>query len=398
MGELISRTLIETARARFLLPFLEPYRGYCEAHGVSLDPHAARTDERGWLASVHRLLNDTSDDDRPKPLSPSVAAIVRMADFDGTERLYDALTKDETRVRMPERVTHLELALWAYEHHPVRFERAARRKQADARQNFWEYLPKQRKALIGADSNDAKTALAALLADHHDNLGQTRYAAIDVSTERPYETRILWGHGRAARTQAIITDNVQRDHLRFTPDRWDMTVIDHATGRLAVNAETERQRGFLREVLGRVFFADPSHFERTSIYTGRPLLERGRAALSTLGIPALREVRLRSVTIEFDDDPIAETYASRGSECVFETREKRLREASTRAGARVSSMKFAIYYAHGGRDRPLEIVIPNHVVVFDRRVAEQPIREFLVTRGFADYGDDDRGGWTLAAA
>lgn len=390
MGELFPRAMIESVRPEYVYEFLEPYRDYCMSRGLAVDLESWKSDERGFVERVYRFLNEM-DAARPRGLVAASDAIVHVADDDGHDHVHAALAEHGAMPSLPPLLTRTELALWAYERFPDAFADAARRKQRVSKQSLWEFLPADRRPLLGATSTERQAALNERLAARHGKLGHTRYARIDV-VETPFETKIFWLHGRTAQTQGIIQpDEAQRTMQRVVRDRCDTTVIDRLTGTVAITALNPAQVGFLRETLGDVFFGNIEHYKETSIFTGAPLLERGQRALSVEGLPALERVEVRALTLWWDESG-REHYMS--DSCVFDTHVRRMREAQRTPETVVLGMRLALRYPGDPRERTVQISMPNHITV-DRRVAARSLRTFLVTRGFANYGEGND--WRLAA-
>jgi len=381
MGELFPRAMIESVRPEFLLEFLEPFRTYCESRGLSLDLELAKRDEDAFVERVYQFFNE-ADAARPAGLIAATDAIVHVAEDDGHDHVHAALGAGGAMPSIPPRLTQTELALWTYERFPDAFASAARRKQRVSKQSLWEFLPSDSRPLVDATSAERQAALNDRLRQRHGQLGHTRYADVRVS-ESAHEIRIFWFHGRPAQTQGIIQRNEERELQRVVRERCDVTLVDRLTGRLAVSAINPSQISFLRDTLGEVFFGNADHYNRRDIYTGERLLDQGKRALSVQGIPALRRVELRAITLWFDQRG-RENYES--DTCLFDTNPRRMIEAKATPETLVLKMKLAVLYASRNHERTIEISIPNHILV-DRRVAEGSLREFLVLRGFARYAD-----------
>jgi hypothetical protein len=392
MGEQFPRMMIESVRREFFVEFLEPWRAHCAARGLGSD-HLRALARDEFVERLYRLFNEP-DPERPANLVAAIDAIVHLSEDDRNDHVQASLTKHapETEpVQIPPGLTTTELALWAYERYPRAFANAVRRKQRASKQPFHEYLPRDRRSLMEHATEERRQALRDRLRVRHGALGHTKYAGVRFY-DNDFETRIFWIHGRSAEAQGIIEDDEKRALQHVIRERCDLTIIDRLTGRLSVNALNPAQVWFLRDALGDVFFGDGAHYHRNDIYSGAPLIEQGQRALSVDGIRALQRVQLRSLTIgerEGDD----ETWRSKS--CLFLTRPSRMRELQLMPGVTVLRMRLAVQYAACDREKTVEITMPNHIEV-DRRVGEPSLREFLVTRGFADYGDGFDN-WRLAA-
>jgi hypothetical protein len=390
MGEAVPRAMIESVRPEFFIEFLESFRASCAAHGVSLDRDEARKDPDAFYEAVYRFFNEPSAA-KPPALGAALEAIVHLAEDDAHESLRASLTKFGVSLSGFAEMTPPELALHAYEKHANAFACAIERKRASAKQRLWEYIPRDRRALGSPSSAETKTALLTRLRHRHGELGHTYYAGIKV-TETADETRIFWFHGRGAQARPVIRSDNERELQRMVYERCDVTTVDRVTGRLSISAINPAQVDFLRQTLGAVFFADANHYAAAEIYTGAPLLERGRASLSVEGLPALRRVALRALSLDWEGP---ETYVSPGrNTCLFDTKPARMREAQRAASAMVTTMKLLFEFTNG-RQKTLEIVIPNRMNI-ERSMFELPTRGFLTLRGFAvgGHGLDD---WRLAA-
>ncbi|MGZ5968940.1 MAG: hypothetical protein ACXWP4_14810 [Polyangiales bacterium] len=386
MGELFPRALIESVRPQFLVEFLSPFHTYCESRGLALD--AVRADSPEWLDELYRFFN-VPDRRRPVALRAAVEAIVHLSDDEGQEDVHGAIA--DLGASPPEHLTVTELAFWMYERHPHAFEDACRQKQRSAKQRYREFLPLDRRPLLDASSTEARMDLLHKLSKRHGALGHSHYADVRI-TEDDDEVRIFWIHGRGMQSLGVIRSDDEREVQRLVRDRCDLTFVDRLSGRLSVSALNQDQVFFLKNALGEVFFQNAKHFQRAEIYTGAPLLERGKRSLSVDGIEGLRRIELRAATL-YQPDRGRTTYESR--RCLFDTHADEMALARATTDAFVLKMKLAILYGADAHERTIEIAMPN-ALQFDRSIAERSLRHFLVTRGFANYGDG-HGDWRLAA-
>ncbi len=378
MGELFPRALLESAEGVFVCEFLETFSDYCARRGLVLDPAAP-----GWLDRVYRFLNE-ADAQRPAALRAALDLVAFLADEDGHRRLLSLMVEKGDLAGLPPRITPLELSLWAFEHKPDIFAEGARRKQADAKDNFWEFLP-QRRVDLRALSLETRDRMRQRMAEHHAVHGHTGYAELDV-IEQPHETRLLWSRGRPTRSHGVINLNEQREQLRYVPERHDLATIDRATGRLSLAVDGKPHLEFMRRMLGEELFGDPEHFSITTIYESAPLVARGPSSISVRGIAGLRKVRLRRLTLVQPTGRLRTFSSTHG--CVFDEDARDIASFARTPGTRVTEMRFALLYGHSPRERMLEVRPPNHII-FDRQVAEPVVREFLTRRGLAHYGADE---------
>jgi len=381
MGELFPKTLVETAERTYWFTFLSDHRAYAEGAGFSFDESS---DHEAFVDMAYAFLNDP-DEDRPTSLRAALGAIAHLADDDGYRRIVSGLRAIKSA--LPWAMTPLEAALWTYEHaHPV-FQEALRLQHSDKKDHFYEYLPQARRALVGARTADVRALLEQRMSVHHRDHGHSGCVDLDVRV-LGHETRLLWSRGKAPRQHGIITLKEQRSRTRYIPERYDLAVIDHATGRLALSIEGDDHRAFARELLGEVLFNDRAHFiECSDIYTGTPILERGAAALSVHGLPGLRSVKLRKLRLELPgrgrhifEDP-QDIFDWRGEDA------EDFRRVTCRSGVQVTELKLALVYGPSvdARVRTIEIFPPDRIR-FDRAVDEPVVRELLVARCFANYG------------
>lgn len=142
-----------------------------------------------------------------------------------------------------------------------------------------------------------------------------------------------------------------------------------------------------------MLFGEEDHYARTLIYSARPLLHRGAAALSCDGITGLRSVRLTRLKFLTDATrsrhPHCDTWESTDLSARLEDPQS---VAALRASPAIVEMTFAVQLAAVRGFRAVSVHMPNRFD-FDPRVDDAPVREFLQARGFADYG----AGWSLAA-
>jgi len=369
MGELFPRAVVDSASAELFVEFLKTHQRYCNDAG--LDLATAPTS-----AELHRFLN-ASDPRRPVALRAALEQVAFVGDEDGRGRLVSLLAATAPSDVL--RYTAMELSLHAYEHTHAIFQRVARTKRCDAKDNFWEFLPTAPRPLVGACAPEVQKVLRARMAEHHRGYGHSGYAELDV-VEATHETRFLWSRGKATRAHGIINASERREVIRYTPERHDLAVIDHATGKLALSVDGRPHLEAVRRLLGDVFFDDAEHFSETGIYTGAPLLRLGEGALSPRGVRGLSQVRLRRLRLVHGDGR-ARTFEHPDSVFPTETTDI-LNFAASGDRPIVTEMRFSLTYDGAVRDRTLEIKPPNHIL-FDRQVAETVVREFLGARGFA---------------
>lgn len=365
--------LIEGVRPGYFIGLLQGFPSYCATRALELDESRAYEDLGGWIRRLHRVIN-APDPERPSALRVALRRVAHMSDREGHERLIGALQaeRDALDAVLGERLTPLELALWAHKAQPAAFDHASRCKQLELTDSFWEFMPSARKPLA-AGRPGTVTMLATRIADRYSSRGQADFGEIGIEPTKK-TTRLLLMHGRASR--ALLT-----------PERCDVALIDHRSGRLGLHVEDPYSADFFRRLLGEALYDNADHFNRCDIYSGRPLLEQGTASLSVAGIPVLQRVDLRGLRIEFARGG-GRTFDSES--CVFDHDADAIRDAAREPGAHVTEMKFAVVQAKDQRERILEIAGTNWIRM-TKTIADTAVREFLVLRGFADYGTE----WSL---
>lgn len=383
MGELIPKALITSARPEYWIPFLTTHAAYCKRNGLSLDERVARADRDGWYRTLQRIVRG-DDPARPERLRAAARRVAHLADEGGRDRLAATLRRHDLGGELTsDRRSDLELALAVYERHPTLFEEAARFKQAAAKDNFWEYLPRRASRGGSPPSPTATEALRAAMSEYHFGYGHSAYCQLDVEDDER-ELRFMFSRGNAHRSHGIINREEEREQSDYTPEACDLAVLDRVTGRLSLSIGKLPHVEFTRRLFGRVLYGDESYFSVSAIYTGAPLVERGAAALSPRGIPGLREVILRKLTLRHEDG--GHCMLGHDESSVFPCYQRAF-EMLTQEGHVVTHMKFDLRYADSSRFRPLEIHTPNHII-FDRHNADAIVREYLVARGFASFGPD----------
>jgi hypothetical protein len=130
--------------------------------------------------------------------------------------------------------------------------------------------------------------------------------------------------------------------------------------------------------MGRVFYGNEDHFVPRPIYSGAPLVEDGRRALSTDGVPGLERVVLREVKVAADDrfhNRVQWTSTDAGSQL-----EEPFGQELLAMGV-VKSFKLDLYSR--GRRQPTSVVVsPPRDVDYDRRFCGDMVNEFLKARRF----------------
>ncbi len=154
MGELFPRAVVDSASAALFVEFLKTHQRYCNDAG--LDLAATPTS-----AELHRFLN-ASNPRRPVALRATLEQVAFVGDEDGRGRLVSLLAATVPSDVL--RLTAMELSLYAYEHTHAIFQRVARTKRCDAKDNFWEFLPMAPRPLVGACAPELQKVLRARMA------------------------------------------------------------------------------------------------------------------------------------------------------------------------------------------------------------------------------------------
>ena len=373
-AQLVSLALLEATQPCLLVRFLRPFEAYLATRGINLECVA---DHAHVLAALYGVLTAV-DRDMPVALQQALVDVAELATDAAHEHVLTIARNQQLGLfGVTARTTPEDLAFQVYLDHPELFRSAHARTQSTEVRRFIEFVARDVMRLEGATLTARRVQLGGLIGAYFRERNRTGYCDLRVS-ETDVETTFVVIHGRPPRNHGAIENDDRRTRVAYVPDKHDTLVVDHRTGRLAVNAQYEPEQEFYRAAMGRVFWGDDEHFISKPVFTGEPLRLEWHAALGTHGVPGVREVVLREVKLDAPD--------VNGLYLTLKANDLRTLLASDTGRGMLKLgqvVGFTLALVLAGRPRPLqvEVRVPRHLS-FDRRVGGDVVREYLLAAGF----------------
>ncbi|MFH0903369.1 MAG: hypothetical protein V2A73_22300 [Pseudomonadota bacterium] len=381
LKDIVRLSLLERVSPDYLVRFLRLYQDYLGTKDVLLDD--VEVNER-WIGHLYGVLT-ACDPAMPAGLQQALLDVAELASDDAHEQLLELAGERQLslfRTDDCQRLSPYDLAFKVYLEQRDLFGAAHARALVREARRFVEFLAPRPGCLKGAISEGKRAILCSRLGRWFAERNCTSFCDVRID-ERCGEVTFLVIHGRAPRSTSIIQNESERSRLSFVPDGQDTVIFDTATGRLSVEARWPVEQDVYRRLVGEVFFDDGTHFATHELYSGEPLVEDGREALSVSGIPGLVGVTLKKVEVHPPLDQ-SERFVWSGVDLGSKlgTEEARF----VLAGRVVSYLKLSLALRGHPRQIPVEIRPPNKVT-YDRRVGEVVVREFLLARRFMRLPD-----------
>jgi hypothetical protein len=372
-AQLVSLALLEATHPPLLVRFLRPFEAYLAARAVDLESVAG---DANGLVALYAVLTAV-DRAMPVALQQALVDVAELATDAAHEHVLGMVRSAQLGLfETSARTTREDLAFQVYLDHPELFRSAHARTQSTEVRRFVEFVARDPTPIEGATLTARRLQLGGLISAYFRERNRTGYCDLRVS-ETDLETTFVVIHGRPPRNHGAIESDECRTRVAYVPDKHDTLVIDHRTGRLAVNAQYPREQDFYRSAIGRVFWNDAEHFGAEPVFTGEPLRFEGREALGTHGVPGVRDVVLRELKLSARDDTgLALTLKARDLQVLLASDTGR---AILELGD-VVGFKLALVLAGKTRPVQVEVEVPNHLS-FDRRVSGEIVREYLLEAG-----------------
>ena len=371
---LVRLSLLERVTPELLVRFLRPFGDYLAARAVQLD---GVEHDHAWVGGLHDVLIAV-DPEMPGKLQQALLDVADIASDQGHETAVNLAGERQLNLfSTGGNISAEDLAFRLYVEHADLFAASHARIQSQEARRFVDFFPARHQPLEGAHAESKRVLLVNQLRRWFAGRNRSEFADVRVS-ETDDEIGFIVIHGRPPRNLSVITSPFSRDRVSIVPDKQDTVVFEKATGRLSINAQFPAEHDFYRLAVGKVFFGRDDHFEPHEVLDCSPLVDDLQAALSTEGLPALREVALREITLEATDAP-RDTLVWRANDL----RDVLLAELPDllRRDRKVRKAKLALFPAGERRAKLVEIVPPNKLT-YDRRTHEAAVREFLFARGF----------------
>ncbi len=367
---LVRLSLLDRVDPALLLRFLSPHAAYLRGRGVSLNV----TPDQEWIGHLFDVLTSV-DAEMPGALSRALLEVADVANAEGQEAVLQLAGQRQLTLFEGRPLSAEDTAFSVYLEQAELFRDSQSRMKSQEARNFVDFMGRPGCVLEKVDSR--RHTMVTLLRDWFDQRNRTDHVEIRVE-QNALETTFVVIHGQTPRSFGVILDRDRRERTNLIPDRVDVLIVHHETGRLSVNAQYPNEQDHYRKLMGVVFFEDMSFFKATEVITGAPLLEDPASALSHHGFPEIRDVRLRLAVLTSVEDPgrqqwykdadLLEAMLS-GPPCFFPEE------------AVVTRLELEIDLRHRKRPLIVKASTPNKLE-YDRRVYDDLVREFLLVRGF----------------
>ena len=372
--DLIRLPVLESASRDRLRSLLEPHAEYLGLRGVCLDEADY---EPTWLRQLDQVLN-RADPSMPAALENAMLDIAELANDAGHERLLEVGVERQLSL-FAERdlLSPTDLAIKAYLEHREIFDASLARVAALEVRRFVEFSSPTVEPLVPFDADAARSELADRCSRWFATRNRTGFCEVYVDQG---DDQITWQvvHGQPPRTLGIVTDHQARDRRTLVPTRHDFLVLDRRRGVLAVHAQFPIEEQFYRRAIGAVYFGGDEHFSVRPLYTGQPIVDEGPGALGIQGVPGLAYAELRELTVA-SSDRRGGVVRWTGDNLTMLLNTAWARELLSLG--RICHIKLGLRLDHRARPLTVEVHPPNRIT-FDRRVAPDVVREFLLLRGF----------------
>lgn len=376
LRDIVHPRLIDLAPEEALRDFLKPHEKYLACRGIFLEGTEMN---HAWKASLHRMLVQF-DPDMPGDLQQGFIDIADVVN----ERAHD-LSVDLARVRQIKLPfdgstpsTPVDIIAYAFRLYLTNrklFDDTVARQQATRMERFAEFYPRTNRPLLLDDFRLER--FRKHFSDFFADRNRTPFCDLHVvAVGQEVQFHVI--HGRPPRSQIIIKNGEHRTRHTFVPEKRDLLIYDHTSGRLAVSAQHPIEQEQYREYFGRIFFGAPGHFLDSVDITVAPLRDRGRAALSAEGIPGLKRVQLREISVRFRERPSLD-ITWRDSDLGELLDEDRMHDLLD--SGEVASLRFD-FTLEGQKRIPKVLLLPPNKLIYDRRLGAFQAREFLLRQGF----------------
>ena len=278
-----------------LLRFLTPHAAYLRGRGGSLNV----APDQEWIGRLFNVLTSV-DVQVPGSLSRAFLEVADVANAEGHEAVLQLAGQRQLTLFDGQPLSAEDTAFSVYLEQAELYTDSQSRMKSQETRNFVDFMG--RPGCVLEKVGPRKHTMVTLLRDWFDQRNRTDHVEIRVE-QNALETTFVVIHGQTPRSMGIILDRDRRERTNLIPDRADVLIVHHETGRLSVNAQYPNEQDHCRKLIGVVFFEDMSFFKATEVNTGAPLLEDQASALSHRGFPEIRGVRLRLAVLTSVDDP-----------------------------------------------------------------------------------------------
>jgi hypothetical protein len=361
-----------------LMPLLKPHAAFFKRHGLDLFREASAD---LWRISVHEAIRSRPDD-LPKALEEALIDVIELSNREAHELFLEAVRKGHLDLGpAPERLTAEEVALRAYLTHRELFEVTRTRLHTRKPKRFLEFFDLERTPLHQHVTPERIDAFRKEVSRWWKERRRHPYTEVH-TLDSDEEFSFFIVHGDLRKSQAVVEEKTERaDSIRFVPTRHDVLHFHKATGRLAVNTQYRQDIDAYRELVGRMFLGDSERYRECTLYTGAPLLREGAKALSTEGVPKLKSVTLRELSMSSKQSERKDLKVTLKDSDLAPVLEKAIRQAEDLELDRVDQLKLSMRFEGARADLSVVLEPPNKLT-FDRRARVKEVLAWLKSRGF----------------
>jgi hypothetical protein len=363
-------------RAHWML-LLKPHADFFEKRGFKLKSPAPETT---WLEDVRDLIVKY-EAELPVALAEALSYLVPISNEEAHNQFLGLVKKHGLSIPRVADLTDAEMAVVFYVQHIELFMGVYTHEHTSKPTNFCEYFDPLAKPFETLVTPENLSKLSAMLGKHFELRKWTPYNKIS-STMSGQEMSLLVVHGHVTRSMGVIDpETLKNVQIRVRPSKHDVIHWEKGTGRLSINTAHREDGERIRQLLGFVFFNDANHFSAKAGYTGAPLFEDGKAALSTEGIPELESVKLiacklgnitnhKKRKLSFEDEDLTDLLPY-------------ITEVATRADTRRFEMVRLSVKVKGEAKATTVTFHSTNKIHVTRRAGLEAIYKFLKLRGFS---------------
>ncbi len=372
-------------KPRFLAPLLAGHAEFFARHGVDV---AALTNDDSCARLLLAALT-TPDENMPGTLLRDLYVLDELADEDGHQRIFDEAGRRGIDLgQIPDDVSAGDFAVLVLLQHPHLIRVCHEKMVVRQVKRYYEYRSQDDRRFAMGDVEAGLGMIRATLGPWFAERKRTSTCEL-FTYEEGGEIRVLLTHGGLFRSDGSITSHLELSRLGWRPQKHDSVIYDTGSGILRIHASYEPERNAYREAFGSALAGSAAFFVDAAPYSLESL--RSTGGVLTL-VDGLDSARLTEVLVEMDGtdcrqiqlkgDDLAESIAACG-------------EVVVPPGEIVRAC-FALGYRSGGRDRKLEIRLPN-VAEYDRDRDGNVTEAFLRANSFLVTSHADADGLVDAA-
>ncbi|MCC6678134.1 MAG: hypothetical protein IT436_13415 [Phycisphaerales bacterium] len=361
-----------------LLTFLRPYADFFRSRGVKL-PEASNANETDLDRLAEVMMTPSAD--TPADLVNALHHITELATTEAADVLMRAARDEGISIESPSDASAADIALQMWMADPDLVCRKHAEHQTERRQTFAAFFATGAVEPRWRPKRQFLSRFTKAASEWFDMRRRGRGLKVFLH-EYNEEVRFIVRRGGLYQREGSL-DEGKPGSVHFRPMRFDVLILDRATGELRINAESDPAMRMYRVNLGLFLFGDREFFaEKCERYNLDPIRRLGRMCLACGDVPGIQRVVLKSVTIA-RDNPYGRRSSERGDD-VFAALELDGDENLLTEHVLLSA-SFKVFFANSKRSRTVTIRPPN-IAHYERRDDGPVIERWLIARGFARIG------------